>query len=341
MDTHMRDLLPSLVGHVPGSTLCLALEDYKPFAFADDGGPHEGGECSTVAWVRQLADMARSSDRASRMQAATLMRHTFKSCSELPRVQVVAVGVLLALVRQAGSAWECAAAAIAALSELEQGLWRLGADAGGHREAALLLGRYMPEGIKAASALAKARAGGDAAAAGREEAAIADAVLTAAYRTLLLQPSTLRPLYADVVAMSARHLGDDKATLRSVCARVLALTPAAVPRDALAASSTPPWQRLTDDLYLAATHLMWQLDGLGPDGSPAAQVLLLSFTCFTGTKVQILTMREQPPDPHDVPPYLKSVARLPVGVARGARRERMQVMNSFSDYIVVILVLIN
>ena len=32
--------------------------------------------------------------------------------------------------------WHASAMAIEALSELEQGLWRLGADAGGHRDAA-------------------------------------------------------------------------------------------------------------------------------------------------------------------------------------------------------------
>jgi len=71
------------------------------------------------------------------------MKQTFANCngSALVRVQVVTVGVLLSLVRQASSACECAAAAIAALSELEHGLWLLGSDAGGHREAAQLLGR--------------------------------------------------------------------------------------------------------------------------------------------------------------------------------------------------------
>ena len=79
----------------------------------------------------------------TQLQAALLLRQTFRGCGlpALPRVQVAAVGVLLALVRQAERSWDCAAMAISALSALEQGLWRLGADAGGHREAAQLLGR--------------------------------------------------------------------------------------------------------------------------------------------------------------------------------------------------------
>jgi len=153
----MRELLPGLVGHVPGSTVALALEDYKPFA--DEGAESGGGESKTVVWVRKLADLARSKDRNTRLQAALLMKQTLSGCSGsvLPRIQVVAVGVLLALVRQANTAWACSAMAIGALSELEQGLWRLGADAGGHREAAQLLGRYLPEGFKAAAALTKAK----------------------------------------------------------------------------------------------------------------------------------------------------------------------------------------
>ena len=116
MEAHMRELLPSIVGHVPGangptccagraracggdrgdtaspwirrgewrargpaeggarlsvtllhaagSTVALALEDYKPFADEDSGG----GEGKAMAWVRKLAEMARSKDRASRLQ---------------------------------------------------------------------------------------------------------------------------------------------------------------------------------------------------------------------------------------------------------------------------------
>jgi hypothetical protein len=99
MEARMRDLLPSIVGHVPGasrpcagrarapgpvggdspavgrrlsvtlrraagSTVALALEDYKPFAEEDNSG----GEGKAVAWVKTLAEMARNKDRASRLQ---------------------------------------------------------------------------------------------------------------------------------------------------------------------------------------------------------------------------------------------------------------------------------
>ena len=95
----MRDLLPTIVGNVPGgslpcagrarapgpvggdspaagrrlpltlrraagSTVALALEDYKPFAEEDNSG----GEGKAVAWVKKLAEMARNKDRASRLQ---------------------------------------------------------------------------------------------------------------------------------------------------------------------------------------------------------------------------------------------------------------------------------
>ena len=56
-----------------------------------------------------LVDMARSKDRNTRLQAAVLMKQTFKGCcsSVLPKLQVVVVGVLLALVRQANTAFAC------------------------------------------------------------------------------------------------------------------------------------------------------------------------------------------------------------------------------------------
>ena len=138
MGAHMQELLPSLAGQISGAAIALALEDYKPYA--GEGGD---GESKLVEWVRKLAEMARSKDRSTQLQAALLLRQTFRGCGlpALPRVQVAAVGVLLALVRQAERSWDCAAMAISALSALEQGLWRLGADAGGHREAAQLLGR--------------------------------------------------------------------------------------------------------------------------------------------------------------------------------------------------------
>ncbi len=50
--------------HAAGSTVALALEDYKPFADEDSGG----GEGKAMAWMRKLAEMARSKDRASRLQ---------------------------------------------------------------------------------------------------------------------------------------------------------------------------------------------------------------------------------------------------------------------------------
>ena len=248
--------------------MALALQDYRPFA--GEGGDGSG-EIKCVAWVRKLADMARSKDRDTRLQAAVLMKQTFCTCdiAVLPKVQVSAVGVLLALVRQANTAWACSAMAIAALSELEQGMWRLGADVGGHREAAQLLGRYLPEGFKAAAAVATKEGSGDAK--GHGETAVVEALLAAVERTLSLQPTSLRPLYHQVVKLAAQYLGHDAPAMRQRCARVLAMTPAALPRDMETASSVPPWQRLSDDVCEAAAHLLWHTDGLTADGSAGPQ----------------------------------------------------------------------
>ena len=191
------------------------MQECKPWA--DEDGE---GERKTVQWLRKLADMARGKDRAARLQAALLMRQTFLNCSVamLPRLQVVSVGVLLALVRQASTAWDCAAMALGALSALEQGLWRLGADAGGHREAAQLLGRYLPDGLKATAALAGANGSDEAGTGGSmrssEEAAVVEAVLAAVESTLQQQPSALRPHYAHIVGIAAEHLGHPLAHLR-------------------------------------------------------------------------------------------------------------------------------
>ena len=271
--------------------MALALQDYKPFA--GDGGDGSS-ESKAVAWVRKLADLSRSKDRDTRLQAAMLMKQTFSTCNDsvLPKVQVSAVGVLLALVRQAGTAWACSAVALGALSELEHGLWRLGADAGGHREAAQLLGRYLPEGFKAVAAIARAKEG-TGGVKGHAETAVAGAVLAAVERTLMLQPTSLRPLYHQVVKLATQYVGHKVASIREQCARVLAMTPSALPRDLEAASSLPPWQRLTDDVCLAASHLLWHLDGLTPDGTSGPE-----------------------PSPDSLPEYLRHLGRLPAGEMR-------------------------
>ena len=87
--------------------------------------------------------------------------------------------------------------------------------------------RYLPEGIKAAAALGKARSSGGAGTGG--VVAVVEAVLTAAEETLLLQPTSLRPLYHQVLSLAAEHLGDASSpSLRELSARVLALTPRCV-----------------------------------------------------------------------------------------------------------------
>lgn len=271
-----------------GPTLALALQDYKPFA-----GVHgdTSSESKLVVWVRKLADLARSKDRDTRLQAAHMMKETFGTCDNavLPKVQVSAVGVLLALVRQVDTAWACSAVALGALSELEQGLWRLGADAGGHREAAQLLARYLPEGFKAVAAIARIKEGtGESW--GREETAVVEAVLVAVERTISIQPTSLRPLYHQIVKLAAQYLGHKAASTRQQCARVLAMTPSALPRDLEAASSVPAWQRLNDDVCLAAAHLLWHVDGLTPDGTQGPE-----------------------PSQDSLPEYLRHVGRLPDG----------------------------
>lgn len=64
-------------------------------------------------------------------------------------LQVVTVGVLVSLLRQAASFPAVAAAACGALSELYGQLVLVPGDAGGGREAANLLSRFLPEAIKA------------------------------------------------------------------------------------------------------------------------------------------------------------------------------------------------
>jgi len=85
------------------------------------------------------------------------------------------------------------------------------------------------------------------------------------------QPTALRPLYQQLTNLSAQYLTHEKRSVRICAARVLALTPAAVPRDVEGATSAPAWERLTDEVLGAAAHLLWRLDGLSPEGAPSAQ----------------------------------------------------------------------
>jgi len=100
---------------------------------------------------------------------------------------------------------------------------------------------------------------------------VVDALFTAAHRTLVHQPTALRPLYQQLTNLSAQYLTHEKRSVRICAARVLALTPAAVPRDVEGATSAPAWERLTDEVLGAAAHLLWRLDGLSPEGVPSAQ----------------------------------------------------------------------
>lgn len=100
------------------------LRAHRPFATdSDEGDDFPGSEAELLEWVKRCAELARSKDAASQCAAAVLLQETFADAppTRTAKVQVAAVGVLLALVRNTTAPHACAAA-IRALGELHAAL---------------------------------------------------------------------------------------------------------------------------------------------------------------------------------------------------------------------------
>ncbi|KAJ1487673.1 hypothetical protein T484DRAFT_1786010 [Baffinella frigidus] len=196
------------------------------------------------------------------------MEETFAGCPPLrvSKLQVACTGVLLALVRQPAAPHACAAA-MKALAQLHVCLMQVPAEAGGHTDAAALLGRLMTELLKAMGAVGR-KSGGVKGVGGAGAAVVLVAGAEVVARALRVQPTAMRPHCKQVTTLMAGLLAHEKAGVRRAAALALALSPAAAPRD-LYSSNGVAWQALVKSLMDVASRLLWHLDGLSDDGSPA------------------------------------------------------------------------
>jgi hypothetical protein len=250
------DRFTVLLPHADPAMVVSAVRTHRPVRTSAGGG---------ADWVRGCADLARSKDAAERWKGVKLLEQAFADCSKesMAQVQVASIGVLISLLNP-GEPAGIRSSACQALSELHAAVARIPAQSGGNKDAAILLGRFIPEVIKICYAgSAEGNVGADAEA--------TRSALGAARRCTTAHPAAMRPYCLQLIGASLRLLSHPDAGVRHDASMALSVLPAAAPKDASLVEGGKPtgplWQTLVSGLVQACSCLLWHVDGIRPDGS--------------------------------------------------------------------------